>query len=61
MWGRCRKHLTQNYQAADYDIARAERGIIYIDEMIRLLVSLRTLPLHVMCLVKAYNEHCLKS
>ena len=38
--------LLKIIQAADYDIARAERGIIYIDEIDKdCLVSLRTLPL----------------
>ena len=36
--------LLRLIQAADYDIERAERGIIYVDEMIRLPESRKTRP-----------------
>ncbi len=54
--------LLKIIQAADYDIELRLNVALFISmKLIRLHVSLRTLPLHVMCLVKAYNKHYLKS
>ena len=48
--------LLKIIQAADYDIERAQYGIIYIDEMIRSPENLKTRPLPVMFPEKEYSR-----
>ena len=48
--------LVRLLQAADFDLERAERGIIYIDEMDKLLVRAKIPLLHAMFPVKASNK-----
>jgi len=47
-------------QSADYNVERAQRGIVYIDEvdkkLIRLAVNLTTRPSRVMFQVRAYSK-----
>jgi ATP-dependent protease Clp ATPase subunit len=42
MWRRCGNILHRLIQAADYDVKKAELGIIYVDESIKSAVSRRT-------------------
>jgi ATP-dependent protease Clp ATPase subunit len=44
-------------QKADYDVEKAQKGIIYIDESTRLPVNLKIHRLLVMYRVKVYNKH----
>jgi len=44
-------------QKSDYDPERAQLGIVYIDEIIRLPESLTTHPLQEMFQVRAFNRH----
>ena len=43
-------------QAADYNIERAEKGIIYIDEIDKIKKNQITLPLQEMFLEREYNK-----
>ena len=52
--------LLKLLQAADFNIERAERGIIYVDEMTRLLRRARTYRSHVTFLVKGCNKPFLR-
>ena len=52
--------LLRLYQNADYDAKKAERGIIYIDEIDKLQESQKILQLLVMYRVKAYSRLCLR-
>lgn len=49
--------LLRLYQNAEFDSSKAERGIIYIDEMIKFQENLKIHQLHVMYQVKVYNKH----
>ena len=53
--------LLRLIQAADFDIDKAEKGIIYVTKLIKLLENLKIHQLRVMFLVKVYNKHYLKS
>jgi ATP-dependent protease Clp ATPase subunit len=55
MLGKIESILTRLLQAADYDVAKAERGIVFIDE-IKSPVKVTTHLLHVMFLEKEYNR-----
>ena len=49
--------LLKLIQAADYDVEKAEKGIIYIDEIDKVARNRKTLLLHVMFLVKVFSRH----
>jgi ATP-dependent Clp protease ATP-binding subunit ClpX len=55
---RCRKYLTR-LLSSDYDVAKAERGIVLSTKLIKLLVRVTIHQLHVTYLVKECNKHCL--
>jgi ATP-dependent protease Clp ATPase subunit len=44
--------MTRLLQAADYDVAKAERGIVFIDEIDKIARKVTTHLLHVMFLEK---------
>jgi ATP-dependent Clp protease ATP-binding subunit ClpX len=48
--------LTRLLQAADYDVAKAERGIVFIDEIDKIARKSDNPSLHVMFLEKEYNK-----
>ena len=51
--------LLKLLQAADYDIEKAQRGIIYVDEIDKISHgNQKILPSHVMSAVKVYSRHC---
>ena len=45
-------------QAADYNVEKAQRGIVYMTKLIKLVENQKTLQLHVMYLEKEYNKLC---
>lgn len=53
--------LLKLIQAADFNIERAERGIIYVDEIDKIAKKAKMSQLHVMFQVKVFNKHFLKS
>lgn len=53
--------LLKLIQAADYDVERAQYGIVYIDEIDKITKRVRMYPLPVMYPVRAYSRHCLRS
>mgnify|MGYP000626995029 FL=1 len=50
--------LLRLIQAADYDVEKAEKGIIYVDEIDKIARSLKIRQLHVMSAVRAFNKPC---
>lgn len=52
--------LLKLIQAADYDVEKAEKGIIYIDEIDKVARKSENLQLHAMYQVKAFSRLCLK-
>ena len=52
--------LLRLIQAADFDVEKAERGIIYVDGLIRLPENQKIRLLHAMYPVREYSRHCLK-
>ena len=50
--------LLKLIQAADYDVDKAERGIIYIDEIDKSQRKARMYPSPEMSAAKAYSRHC---
>ena len=48
--------LLRLIQAADFDIEKAERGIIYVDEIDKIPVSPKTLQLRVMLAVRVFSR-----
>ena len=50
--------LLKIIQAADYDIKKAEHGIIYIDEIDKITENRRMHRSPEMCPVKVCNRHC---
>ena len=53
--------LLKLIQAADYDVNRAEYGIIYIDEIDKITKRQKMFPLPATCPAKAYSRRFLKS
>lgn len=49
--------LLKIIQAADYNIERAQRGIIYIDEIDKISKNLKMYPSPEMYPVRVYSEH----
>ena len=45
-------------QKADYDVEKAQKGIIYIDEIDKITRKSEIHPLPVMFRVKVFNKHC---
>ena len=52
--------LLKLIQSADYDIERAEYGIIYLDEIDKIQENLRTRQLQEMYLEKVFSRHFLR-
>ena len=50
--------LLRLIQAADYDVEKAEKGIIYVDEIDKLRENPKIRLLHVMSAVRAFNKPC---
>lgn len=48
--------LLKLLQASDYNVERAERGIIYVDEIDKIAKNLKMFRLHVMFQVKGFNK-----
>ena len=48
--------LLRLIQAADFDIDKAEKGIIYVDEIDKIARKSEKHQLHVMYLVKVFNK-----
>jgi ATP-dependent Clp protease ATP-binding subunit ClpX len=49
--------LTRLLQAADYDVAKAERGIVFIDEIDKIARKSDNPSITRDVLVKEYNKH----
>ena len=50
--------LLKLIQAADYDIEKAQHGIIYIDEIDKITVKVKMYRLPVMFPERAFSRHC---
>ena len=53
--------LLRLIQAADFDIDKAEKGIIYVDEIDKIARKSENTSITRTFQVKVFNKHCLKS
>lgn len=53
--------LLRLIQAADFDIDKAEKGIIYVDEIDKIARKSENTSITRDVQVKVFNKHCLKS